>query len=526
MGLQKSRQQPADVKTKVNAEERAYRDELVSEYRAKLAGKSLDTENLEELMGIVADRVSLSHNLFSLGKEREANTLRKGAIDVLKSKADAKDAKAFEALALVESGNDVLIPAQDKLNELNARKDEMIRADTEKQQEHDAALANAQGQAPTEAAGAVAQNPADAAGGAAQKTVGEINAEFTTGSAQRKQEFLEFMNNEYTPALQDLKRIQTEQGGRINEVQDLVAQSFNLRLGAINIMMELGHVYEAFELSTDTIRAYYDKGIFFLAEKLLSSSLDLTSRMIKMKVLGGASREDLHEFRETGIEFALEGAQIMEDAIAAGRLSKDALYLSVSFRRLAAVFSVEDGNAEDIDNILVSKSQEYDEKGFKQEAKSLITLAADLFYKKLANGALQHGDTVTANKFIDRAAQIKLAIAEDMENQLLLSKDAQQDEKKALMQMFGQAQSQDPSIFDAVNLRVDVIDMYLSTGRFQEIHDMIRSVAEKYKANGEGDARLTLLEMGAEIASAQGGELTQLKRGDVRDAEWRPGQYL
>ncbi|MCL5412824.1 MAG: hypothetical protein M1569_00250 [Candidatus Marsarchaeota archaeon] len=501
----------------VQEKERTYREELVKAYGARLADSNMDTASAGELGHIVYYKMLLAQNLLALGKEREANVLKKGTMKSLLSRIASVDSEMFSSLTALDEFDKSVEAVQNEVKVLNKEKDSLIIADNEKRAEYVAALESAKNGDP--------------------QSVEELKAQFVNETRLRHEKFTEFINNEFNPKNQEYSRLRKEGMQYQGNLETLMMQSLYLKDITISLMVEHGDVQGAFDLALDTLRRYYDKGIFGSAENLLITCLEITGKS-PLGRLGKGKVDNMHELRELGIESALEGVQIAENALVSGKvkvnqnLVAQILHFAVTLNKDAAVLSAKDGNVDDIDAILLDKATEYESKGFKRESQGLRVAASDI-YRSLAITALENGNDQDANGLVDKSAALRLAIAEDMESQVFRSRqgDAQlqapeaDETQAAMVQTIKEAQSQASQILYATQLRSDVVNMYLNLGRFQDADKLIRASADKYKANGDEDGYFAMLELGANVASKEAEELQSLKRSSEVDY-MHTGTYL
>ncbi len=516
MGITKSKPAAVPQQRVLSEEEKGYREEAVSAYQKRLENSNLKTENVDELALIISDRTLLARNLLELGKERQAHTINRESLRVLLSRAGALDNDLFSLNDTLGEFYKSVQSVTDKLESLKEKGDALKRIDHEKRQEHANALA---------AAESTGQ----------QNEVESLKAKFLKESKKRHREFTEFLNNEFNPVRSEYEKIRKEGMEKEQTMQAITLQSTDLKIAAIDIMFSLGNAYGAFELALNSIRQYYDKGMIARSEVLLTACLKTNLNAISMHALDGTN-ENAHELRERGIESALEGAELVENTIAEGKIPVSPqvipilLHFAVTFRKDAAILSAGDSSISDIDTILVEKAKEYEAKGFKNEAYQLTSVATEILHN-VGIRALNAGDIDRAATLIGRAASIRLSLAEDIENQVFSDQNPAQQAPEQMQGTdiyAGGGANQGPSISKAMQLRTDVVNMYLDIHNISEANKVIREAADKYRDNGQEEAYLAMLELGANVASVAhdaGLDLQSLKRDSKKDYT-HPGVYL
>ena len=508
MGLQKANaganaRQPAAI----SSQEQTYREELVSIYKSKLVGADLEAASTDEFLAIIANQAHLASNLHALGKEREANILRRKAIRAILSRSAEIDRELFALTDSIIELHPAVASSDQEFEALNKKRTELMQSAKKK---FDEAVAEV--------------NVANESG---SEGVDALKAKRGEELKARNDEFKNFLENEFNPKVQENRKIHEQYSKFQGQLGELAIQSQQLKVNAVGFMMDLGNIHGAFEFSLGALHQYYAKEMFGVAETVLSSCFALSQGALVKRLNQGGTVEDLYEL---GIESALEAAQVIEAKIAAvpsDNQIKQNLPFAIQFRQFAATISAETGNVDDISSILVDSAAEYEGMGFKNESLQLTMVASEFFYKLAAN-ALHDGRPDDARSLGNSAIALKLSVAEAIEDKALQrgagSQPSEEDQMQAMMaQMFDGMQPSEPTLSDAIEIRASIVSLCIDLKRFSEINEIIKSAAEKYKANGFEEEYLSMLEFGANVARKETAVLQSLKR----DSDYtHPGNYL
>ncbi len=339
-------------KTTVIGKETELRSQIVELYRERVLGVDFNALDLKSTIEALKDREALAVHLSNQGKERESNTLRKETIRVLVTKAEAAEAKLFEAMR-------VLTENAEKTNEKRTALGEELKLVKQD-------IAQVQQDFKKKKAQLEKLDPESKEAKDLQAEMGELNETFKV-SAQKGTEI----------------QIQLQQMAQSAQVASATAEqasqeALTFKSGAVGVMMVMGNSDGAFALALETVDKFHEAGIFGLAENLVANALNAAEGRAENLFKEHTRQSDMHKLLELGIEAAVDVASRLEKAVFTGTAHPEVIEEASQFRLKAADLSAKSGNFADAKSLLLTASKEYREKGYSGQAVKFLEFALNL----------------------------------------------------------------------------------------------------------------------------------------------------
>ena len=465
----------------ITSRETAYRTRLVDAYKAKSEVDDVIGMDHEEFVALVDIRLALSRNLLELGREIEANHVRRDLVGKLKERAQAAEEKLFDgtaAAAAIATQIDELSPGIDALTE---KKQVLIR-------DHDRLMEKLQ---------------------ATEDTATEQRKRIEDELAFLKQEFTDVLN-EQSPLLQQRKGLEMQQARAQAELGGYGMQAMNLRTGMVSTMLDLGNYGGAFDMALETMMAYHKKGYFGVAENLLIYTLHHSGKLVGALESEGRSAE-VAQLKELGLEYALEGAMLLEKLVFEGGHPADMLGVASQFRQLAGVIISAKGDNKAMEEMLSKAAEEYAGHGYYEASIGLI-MAKSTIYAVDAQRHAKKGNFANGKASLERSIELRLELARAAEQKM--GEEATDQVLKAFLAEV------------AADSRTTMVQMYAALGEHEKAHEMISALVDAYHEVGEDERAVALLEMGAGIAQGQRDMLEQARRNEENERYRHVGNYL
>lgn len=462
-------------------QETMYRTRLVDAYKSKSEVDDVASMGHEEFTALVEVRLALSRNLLELGREVEANHVRRDLVGKLKERAQAAEEKLFDGIVTAAAIATQIGELAPEIGALTEKKQVLIR-------DHDSLMEKLQ---------------------ASEETATEQRKRIEDEMARLKQEFTDVLN-EQSPLLQQRKGLELNQAMVQAELGGYGMQAMHLRTGMVSTMLDLGNYGGAFDMALETMVAYHKKGYFGVAENLLMYTLHQSGKLVGMLESEGREGEAA-QLKELGLEYALEGATLLEKLVFEGGHPAEMLGAASQFRQLAGVILSAKGNNGAMEDMLSKAAGEYASNGYYEASIGLI-MAKSTIYAVDAQRQAKKGNLPAGKASLERSLELRLELTRVAEQKM--GEEATDDGLKAFLAQV------------AADSRATIVQMYASLGEHEKAHEMISALVDAYHDGGEHERAVELLEMGAEMAQGQRKILEQARRNEEDENYRHVGNYL